>query len=258
MDEALASPSATWTGLVRGMNANEIRCLAHGQQAALRGLEFEEGQTMMLYNVKKSFTALNASWTLWVQPESMAVNIPEETDVLGVKDVCAGMGGLTQGLEAVGFHPLAALEINPLMCETLFLNGHPGIVQGSVLRDLDRARFHCTPFPSRCTMASGFPCQPLSAQGDQRGQEDERSQPFHAVVKMAWQQCAALILENVKGARTAGYVQEAVQKLAWSLGMNIVQTYLQPSQHVALPTLKMVDAHGPSDIPDQFYPGFTH
>lgn len=82
-----------------------------------------------------------------------------------------------------------------------------------------------TPGPLRCLVASGFPCQPLSSQGDMKGQADSRSRPLHAVLKIAWeQQCSALLLENVKGALDASYIQEGLQKLAWSLNMDSMQT----------------------------------
>ena len=234
MDHRLAMVDGfdPWSGLVRCDGADFVTCLAHGQKAQVVGRKFEMGQTVMLYEMKTSHDVKMALWTLTWQSSSVAVPIPAESDknLMGVKDICAGMGGISQGLEAIGFCPLAAMDSNPLMCETLLRNGHPGVIQGNVLRDLDRALLHCTPSPMRCTLVSGFPCQPLSSQGDQRGQDDERSRPFHAVLKTAWeQQCAALILENVKGARTASYVQEEIQKLAWSLSMDMVQTYLNLS-----------------------------
>ena len=134
----------------------------------------------------------------------------------GVKDACAGLGGITQGLEMAGFHRLAFLDYRALMCETFQRNGHVGTMHGDVLDPLSRARLHYTLFPARRTIASGFPCEPLSSQGDQKGNQDSRSWPFHAVLKLAWeQQCAALVmLENVKAASSAAYIQEGIQCLA--------------------------------------------
>ena len=133
-----------------------------------------------LYYMKKSFNVTETAWYLSRQMQSKAVIIPGDEDkyVLGIKDVCAAVRGISPSLEAVGFHRLAALECNPVMCENLVANGYPGVVQGDGLNDLDRATFHCTPAPVRCTLMSGFPCQPLSSQGDRKGQADERSKPF--------------------------------------------------------------------------------
>ena len=94
------------------------------------------------------------------------------------------MGGIAQGLEAIGFNKVAALDCNPLMCETLERNGTPGVILGDVLVAADRAALHQTPNPMRCLVASGFPCQPLSplsGQGDMKGQADSRSRPFYAL-----------------------------------------------------------------------------
>lgn len=113
------------------------------------------------------------------------------------------------------------------MCDTLQRNGYPKVILGDVLVDTDRALLHLNPYPTRCMLASGFHCQPLSKQRGQRGQADSKSKPFHAVLKMAWeQQSSAILLENVKGAHDAGYIQDGIQRLAWSLNMDFVQTIL--------------------------------
>lgn len=229
MDDLLQSPPEIWSGVVCAQSADLVMCLAHGQQASVLGLEFEKDQVAMLYDMKKVFDETKGTWCLQWKENSIMVNIPEEKDSAWwcVKEVCAGMGGIAQGLEAVGFTKVAALDSNPLMCETLKRDGTPGVILGDVLVAADRAALHQTPSPLRCLVASGFPCQPLSSQGDMKGQADSRSRPFHAVLKLAWeQQCSALLLENVKGAMDAAYIQEGIQKLAWSLGMDLVQTVL--------------------------------
>ena len=160
------------------------------------------------------------------QPNSVGIVIPTDEHLVfeGVKDICAGMGGITQGLEMSGFRRLASLDNRELMCETLKMNGHDGVILGDVLTPLDRACLHATPYPARCTLASGFPCQPLSSQGDKNGAQDSRSRPFFGVLKAAWEQhCAALVLENVKAAQDSPYIQQGLQCLAWSLGMHYVQ-----------------------------------
>ena len=74
---------------------------------------------------------------------------------------------------------------------------------------------------------SGFPCQPLSQQGDMQGPADVRTQVFYAVTKAAWeQQVAGVLLECVPGAMHAPHIQSELQKLGHSLGMDIVQRVL--------------------------------
>ena len=98
----------------------------------------------------------------------------------------------------------------------------------------DRHRFHECHDAPRCLLLSGFPCQPLSRQGDQKGQDDPRTKVFHAVLKSAWeQQAAGLILECVPAALKAPHIQHGLQKLGASLGMDIVQRVL--NLHVTWP-----------------------
>lgn len=176
MDEVLQTPLEVWTGLVRTQGASTVLCLAHRQHAMLQGIEFEKDRLVALYNMKKVFEN-SATWCLQWQTDSIYVFIPEENEVIPwcVKEVCAGMGGIGQGLEAIGFNRVAALDCNPLMCDTLKQNGIPGVILGDVLVATDSAALHQTPQPMRCLVASGFPCQPLSSQGDMKGQADCRS-----------------------------------------------------------------------------------
>eukprot|EP00435_Cladocopium_sp_Y103_P070672 s642_g35.t1 len=226
MDERLEAADGFWTGVVEIRAEDNIICLAQGQHARLRDGSFTEGQKVTLYDARRTWFESDQVWHLSCQPNSIGIVIPDKASsgIGGIKDICAGMGGITQGMEFVGFQRLASLDHRSLMCETLRRNGHMGVVQGDVLNPLDRAFFHATPSPMRCTLVSGFPCQPLSSQGDQRGCKDERSRPFFAVAKTAWeQQCLALVLENVKAAKDASYIQRTLQQLAWSMGMNILQ-----------------------------------
>ena len=78
----------------------------------------------------------------------------------------------------------------------------------------DRFRVHTTPAPFRRWLSSGFPCQPLSTQGDMKGQLDPRSDVFYGTLRAAWEQQAG---------GNASLVQE---QLAWSLGWWICQTTL--------------------------------
>ena len=121
MDPCISSAAADWTGVVRVHDADELCCLAHGQIVRLFGHQFDEGQKVALYDVKKTFDATCSMWTLSFQDSTVAIPIPDDKDIqaLEIKDLCAGMGGITQGLEAVGYHRLAAMDVRPLMCETL-------------------------------------------------------------------------------------------------------------------------------------------
>jgi site-specific DNA-cytosine methylase len=85
----------------------------------------------------------------------------------------------------------------------------------------DRYRLHMTGGPARCTLLCGFPCQPLSSQGDLRGDKDDRAQPFFNALRLAWeQQMGAVILECAPLALEAPYIQEALQRFAWSMNQH--------------------------------------
>ena len=229
MDDSLRSSREDWSGVVRAHGASKVVCMAHGEKAELVGNQLEPERLVAIYDVRKLYLDDSKAWQLQWTSTSVAIYIPEEPEKIpcAIKEVCAGMGGIAQGLEAVGFSRMAAMDCNPLMCETLKKNGTPWVVLGDVLVEKDRATLHMTPSPLRCLIASGFPCQPLSSQGDRKGQADLRSRPFFAVLKLAWeQQCSALLLENVKGAMEADYIQEGLQRLSWSLGMDLSQTIL--------------------------------
>eukprot|EP00438_Fugacium_kawagutii_P023954 Skav232716 [mRNA] locus=scaffold4051:84716:89491:+ [translate_table: standard] len=183
----------------------------------------------MIYEIAVTYTETSGHYTLRFTPETQFVTIPpdDHKDFFKVKELCAGIGGIGQGLRFAGFDTIAAVDVNPYMCETLRRGGQTGVLCGDILDPRLRGALHCTPSPVRCTYASGFPCQPLSTQGDQRGVQDARSKPFQGVMAASWEhQIAALILENVPMAAHTDYVQSGIQKLAWSLGFDIYQTQL--------------------------------
>ena len=164
-----------------------------------------------------------------MKEKTKIVYIPEDhlVDHRQVKEVCAGLGGFTQGLSQAGFNTRAFMDINPLACKVLEMNDKAPVICGDLLCGQDRYLMHVTPEILRCTFTSGFPCQPLSVQGDQRGESDSRTAPFHFTLKMFWeQQGAALLLECVPNAFRAPFVQRALQKLSWSMGMEFHQKIL--------------------------------
>ena len=121
MDEPLQSAREDWTGVVRTLSASDVLCMAHRQSAVVQGHQFEPDHLVAIYDVRKTYQADTETWYLQWKPSTVAVYIPAEPEQIpcGIEEVCAGMGGIAQGLEAIGFP-------NPLMCETLRRNGTPG------------------------------------------------------------------------------------------------------------------------------------
>jgi hypothetical protein len=184
-------------------------------------------QKMAIHDARVS--SGGAHFVLELAEYTKVVYIPddEEGDMFKFKEVTAGVGGIGMAAKHLGFQCLALMDINQMVCETLAANGHYNVIQGDVLIPQDRFRLHECHNARRGWLFSGFPCQPLSTQGDQKGEHDERAKVFFAVIKTAWeQQVKGLLLECVPAALTAPFVQDTLQQLGWSLGLEICQTTL--------------------------------
>ena len=123
------------------------------------------------------------------------------------------------------------MDVNAKVVACLQHNSLGLSLLGDINQPCDRHRLHIAGGPLRCTLMSSFPCQPLSIQGDSKGAEDSRSMPFRSTLKMVWeQQMSAVILECVPKALEAKYVQDELQRLAWSMGMSLQQRILHLSR----------------------------
>ena len=229
MDSYLDSDlhGSLWSGLLSREDDLWVG-LAHHQQIVVPSLTlFEADELVMLYDWKVSCTS--GLVQLFQESDSRAVRIPRSdySDPYKLMEVCSGLGGISTGLAPLGFVAMTAMDINSYMCDTLRQNGHRTVLQGDLQSSMDRHRLHLAPEVYRGTLCAGFPCQPLSRQGDQLGDKDPRSQVFTSTLKVMWeQQHCAMVLECVPGARQASWVQDQLQCLAWSMGMHFEQRIL--------------------------------
>ena len=229
--DTLLSPSSVgdhWCGLVRTSH-DETRTLAH-RQAIKVDASLPCDCTIMIYMAVVDFK--DKLFHLSFVEATQFVIIPEDNsrNFKEMKEVCSGIGSMSMAAEFLGSKVLAAMDINDKMIHTMRSNGGTQAIRGDITNVLDRHLLHISPRASRGILASGFPCQPLSQQGDQTGSADCRSKPFYATVRIAWeQQMSALLLECVPGALTASYVQEELQRLAYSLGCDLHQRILNLS-----------------------------
>ncbi|MFE9308087.1 DNA cytosine methyltransferase [Streptomyces sp. NPDC006706] len=146
---------------------------------------------------------------------------PEETKIPRSRtsvELFAGGGGLAMGVHRAGFRPLLFNEFNRRACETLLASarrtlgddglvevrettpvpprvGEPAPLYPGDVRDLDLRKFE----GEVDVLAGGPPCQPFSAGGVAKGDEDKRNMfpaVFNAVREM---RPKAVICENVRG-----------------------------------------------------------
>jgi DNA (cytosine-5)-methyltransferase 1 len=128
-------------------------------------------------------------------------------------DLYAGAGGLSQGLEAAGFSPIVAVEINPHACAT-YAALHPRA-------DTIQADMHQIGF-SRLRgdvplVAGGPPCQPFSTGGLRKGSDDPRDGFPEFLRAIREIRPDAFLIENVAGlgrGRTRPYFSALVDELA--------------------------------------------
>ena len=228
MDRCLSQlqPGDRWSGVVLTHSDGSI-AMAHQQQVTVVGVAHSLDAKMMLYNWQLSSAAVPP--TLSADECSRYVVFPGDGELTFAyaKEVCAGMGGITKGLNHLNIKTVATMDFNQMAVATQLLNGQPHALLGDIENLEHRYQLHTTPKPLRCLLAAGFPCQPLSTQGDKQGSADSRSGAFYATLQTAWeQQMAGLLLECVPGALTAAYIQEGLQKLCWSMGWDLCQQVL--------------------------------
>lgn len=109
-------------------------------------------------------------------------------------DLFAGLGGFHAALASLGHECVFACEINTELQEIYLKNfpGSHGLVYGDIRESKDK-------IPAHDILCAGFPCQPFSKSGDQRGMRDKtRGTLFHEIVEVLEKHRPRhVILENV-------------------------------------------------------------
>lgn len=110
-------------------------------------------------------------------------------------DLFAGIGGFHSALSRLGGHAVLASEIDPAAAATYKRNW--GVTPHGDVREL-AARAKAV-VPDHQVLAGGFPCQPFSKSGAQRGMSELRGQLFNEVLTILEAKKPPVVyLENVR------------------------------------------------------------
>lgn len=111
-----------------------------------------------------------------------------------VASMFAGIGGICLGFKRAGFNIAWANEIDKYACTTYRKNfGDSYLVEDDIYNVLDKD------IPNIDVLTAGFPCQPFSIAGYQKGFEDDRGNLFFEVLRVIKAKKPKVIfLENVK------------------------------------------------------------
>lgn len=146
----------------------------------------------------------------------------------------SGIGGLDKGFVDAGYTVVWANDFDKYAVETYRANYENEIVLGDINAiPLDE-------IPECDVLIGGFPCQPFSMMGEQRGFEDARGTLFFRIAEVIkdkiekGQKPKAIILENVKALRThdQGRTFATIKRiLEEDLGYKVYDDILNSAEH---------------------------
>ena len=129
-------------------------------------------------------------------------------------EYCAGIGGLAEGVAAVGLEHLLLIDHDPV-CGRLLASGRPWLEERVIVGDA--RTFSYEAFRSKVGLLSGGPpCQPWSQSGRRRGAADERDLLGQLPEVVAQIAPEVFAFENVPGlasGENAPYLEDLVARL---------------------------------------------
>lgn len=121
---------------------------------------------------------------------------------MDVVSLFSGIGGLDKGFSDNGFNVIWANDFDKYAVETYRRNYNNPIIHGDI------NKIDLNDIPAFDVLIGGFPCQPFSMMGQQRGFEEARGTLFFRIAEIIQhrinlnQKPRAIILENVKALKT--------------------------------------------------------
>lgn len=137
-------------------------------------------------------------------------------------DLFAGIGGFRQALEAYGAQCIFSSEIDKYAIETYEAN-YGNKPSGDI------TKIKSEDIPTHDILCAGFPCQPFSISGKQKGFDDERGIHFFEIYRIAkYHQPSILFLENVANltkhndSQTIKQMQTMLEEIGYIVNMKIL------------------------------------
>lgn len=143
-----------------------------------------------------------------INTEVMDTQKSNPQDKLKFIDLCCGIGGFHYALQKLGYECVMASDMNE-DCRLNYEINHKIKPQG------DLTKIDIKKIPKFNILCAGFPCQPFSKAGVQKGFEDVRGNIFFEICKIIkYHKPEYLILENVRNLSThdSGNTWEVIKK----------------------------------------------
>lgn len=141
-------------------------------------------------------------------------------------DLFAGTGAFTRALENTGKYECVFANDFDKSSKDIYTLNHGSTFELGDLNDIP-----VNEIPEHDLLCGGFPCQPFSIAGDQKGFEDSRSNVFWKIIEiLKYHKPQNIILENVKNltshdsGNTFKIIQDALQDCGYFIKYTILDT----------------------------------
>ena len=186
-----------------------------------------------LYDVKHTGVKHLDSWILEVDGYKPLRSTPLDISDMGyVHDVCCGLGGFSTAFQHLGVSVVSAVDSCELAVQAFQLNHSCPTICGDIASVDVLVRMHTCQLVCgrRPVISAGFPCQPLSRQGAQLRQWDQRSKTLGSILRAAHLlRSTGLFLECVQEALSDDATQRQLQEFANMHGFAVFQRVLHLS-----------------------------
>lgn len=149
-------------------------------------------------------------------------------------ELFAGAGGLALGLENAGFSPILINEIEKRSCNTLRINKPQWNIVENDISNICFKKYH----KKIDLLAGGFPCQPFSYAGKEKGLKDSRGNLIFEMIRALNEiKPKILLAENVKGlaSNKNGNTLKSIIKLIEESGYNIIENKIYKTMFYKVP-----------------------